>query len=122
MRIGYLLHRLKSSNAAPTGYDFLKIATKGGARLLGRDDIGMLKEGMAGDLFMINSKKIEFMGALSDPKSILATVGYKGSVDYTIVAGKVVVRNGKLAVLDEEELVNKGSIVIKKLISKSRNQ
>ena len=54
LRVAFLLHRLSSSNNAPTGYDILKIATRGSAKVLGRDDIGKLSIGMAGDLFMIN--------------------------------------------------------------------
>ena len=44
IRICYLLHRLHSSAAAPSGYDVLKLATRGSASLLGRDDIGCLAD------------------------------------------------------------------------------
>lgn len=40
IRTAYLLHRLNYSHQAPSGYDILKIATAGSARVLGRDDIG----------------------------------------------------------------------------------
>ncbi len=96
---------LKSLNAeAPTGYDILKLATRGSARLLGRDDIGCLAEGMAADLFMIDTRKLEMAGAFADPRSVLATVGYKGSVDMTIVNGRVTVRDGRLVTIDEERV------------------
>ena len=42
LRVAFLLHRLNASRQAPTGYDVLKMATRGSARLLGRDDIGQL--------------------------------------------------------------------------------
>lgn len=118
MRVAFLLHRLNSSHEAPSGYDILKMATVGGASVLGRDDIGRLDIGMAGDFFMISTAKIELAGALSDPKSLLATVGYKGSVEYTVVAGQVVVREGRLAEIDEETLAEQGNIVIQKLIER----
>src|SRR5699024_228164 len=38
IRASFLLHRLHSSEKAPTGYDILKIATRGGAKVLGRED------------------------------------------------------------------------------------
>ena len=63
MRVAFLLHRLNSGKNAPTGYDILKIATKGSAKVLGRDDIGKLSVGMAGDLFMININRLELIGA-----------------------------------------------------------
>lgn len=103
LRTSYLLHRLQYGHAAPTGYDILKIATVGGAKLLGRDDIGSLEIGKAADLFLVNTKRFELVGAMVDPKSVLATVGLKGAVDYTVINGKVVVRNGRLVTIDEEK-------------------
>ena len=37
-------------------------------------------------------------------KSVLATVGVRGPVDYTVVNGKITVREGRLACIDEEKL------------------
>lgn len=105
IRVAYLLHRLNSSKYAPSGYDILKLATKGGAKILGRDDIGKLEVGMAGDFFMIDVNKVSLVGACFDPKSLLATVGYRQNVDYTIVNGEVVVENGKLVHMDEEKII-----------------
>ena len=116
MRIAFLLHRLNASQAAPSGYDILKLTTTGGARVLGRDDLGSLDVGMAADCFMIDTRRIELTGALFDPKSLLSTVGFKGSVDYTIVAGEVVVRNGCLVHIDEEKLARDGTALVERYI------
>lgn len=112
IRVAYLLHRLNWGSAAPTGYDMLKMATVGSARLLGRDDIGSLKVGMAGDLFMINTRRIELIGATLDPKSLLGTVGYKGVVECTVVNGRIVVRNGQLCNIDEESFTQKAQALL----------
>ncbi|BFT68960.1 8-oxoguanine deaminase [Paenibacillus sp. P36] len=104
LRVAYLLHRLQSSAQAPSGYDLLKIATRGGAEILGRSDIGSLEVGKAADLFMVRVDHIDAVGTQNDPKSWLATVGLKRPVDYTIVAGKVVVENGRLVGEDEDQL------------------
>ena len=104
MRTAYLLHRLNSSKLAPSGYDILKMATRGSARLLGRDDIGSLAVGKCCDLFMIDSRRLELVGSCFDPMSVLGTVGVRGAVDYTVVHGKVTVEGGKLATLDEDKL------------------
>lgn len=109
LRVGFLLHRLNSSNQAPTGYDFLKMATRGSAQLLGRSDIGSLETGKAGDLFMIDTRNIALVGTLQDPKSLLGTVGFSGAVDYTVVAGKVVVDEGHLVNLDEGTFVEEAN-------------
>ena len=110
IRVAYLLHRLNSSKEAPTGYDILKIATKGGARILGRDDIGILSEGYAADAFLVDSNRIELIGTEEDYRSVFGTVGLKGPVDFTIVGGQVVVEKGKLKTLDEEELAAKANL------------
>ena len=104
LRTAFLLHRLNSSREAPSGYDVLKIATRGSARLLGRSDIGSLAVGKCCDLFLIDSRRMELVGACYDPKSVLATVGVRGPVDYTVVNGKITVCEGRLASVDEEKL------------------
>ena len=116
LRVAFLLHRLNSSKNAPTAYEMLKIATRGSAKILGRDDIGTLSTGMASDLFMININKLELIGTDLDPKSLLSTVGIKGPVDYTIVNGKVVVKSGKLVNIDEEKIYHESNIVAKKYL------
>lgn len=106
MRVCYLLHRLNSSAKAPSGYDILKMATMGGARILGREtEIGSLEPGKCADFFLVRSDRLEFVGACEDPKSLLATVGLKSPVDYTIINGQVTVENGSLTGLDEEKLI-----------------
>lgn len=104
LRVSFLLHRLNSSRQAPTGYDILKMATRGSARLLGRDDIGSLAEGKCADLFMIDERRLELVGACVDAKSVLGTVGVRGAVDYTVVHGRVTVKGGKLTTIDEEKI------------------
>ena len=116
LRVAFLLHRLNSSKNAPTAYDILKIATRGSAKVLGRDDIGKLSIGMAADLFIININRLELIGADLDPKSLLSTVGFKGTVDYTIVNGKIVVKNGKLTNIDEEKIYHESDAVAKKFV------
>ena len=105
LRVAFLLHRLNSSKLAPSGYDLLKIATNGSAKILGRNDIGSLSIGKAGDLFMIRRNRLELVGADLDVKSMLGTVGFKGTVDYTIVNGKIVVKEGQLTGIDEEKAI-----------------
>lgn len=106
LRVGFLLHRLNVSDKAPTGYDMLKIATMGSARLLGREkEIGSLEVGKCADLFLVDTNRLELVGGCADPKSLLCTVGLKGPVDYTVVNGRITVNKGVIAGLDEEKLV-----------------
>ena len=116
LRTAFLLHRLNSSREAPSGYDFLKIATRGSARLLGRDDIGSLSVGRCCDLFLIDSRRLELVGACYDPKAVLATVGVRGPVDYTVVNGRITVREGRLARIDEEATAREARMVCEKYL------
>jgi len=118
MRVSYLLHRLNSGSAAPTGYDLLKVATRGSAKLLGRDDIGSIEVGKCADMFLVDSRRIELAGACYDPGSVLCTVGLRAPVDYTIVQGKVTVKDGKLVNIDEAELSAKAAEGIKRYLGK----
>ena len=103
LRVCYLLHRLTSSEKAPSGYQVLKMATRGSARLLGREDIGQLAVGKCADLFLVDSRRLELVGGAYSPADVLATVGLRGPVDYTVVNGRVVVKEGHLVTIDEEK-------------------
>ena len=118
LRTAYLLHRLHYSRRAPSGYDLLKMATRGGARVLGRDDIGSLEVGKCADLFLIDSRRLELVGACLDPRSVLGTVGVRGSVDYTVVNGNITVRQGRLAGWDEDALSAQANQVCAAYLSK----
>lgn len=115
IRVAYLLHRLQASSKAPTGYDILKLATKGSAKLLGRTDIGCLEVGKAADLFMINVDKLDLVGALLDPASFLGTIGYSNTVDMTIINGKIVYRDGMLIGINEEKMKKEANKIVEKV-------
>ena len=107
MRVCFLLHRLHESKDAPSAYDILKIATNGGAKLIGRNDLGCISEGKCCDLFGINKERIEMVGCDYDFKSFLCTVGFKGCVDFTVVKGELVVKDGKLCKVNEGDIIPK---------------
>ncbi len=104
LRICFLLHRLNSSSRAPSGYDVLKMATRGSASLLGRTDIGSIEVGKCADFFLVDSRRLELVGAVYDPKNVFGTVGLRGAVDYTVVNGRVTVEQGHLVSVDEPVL------------------
>ena len=120
MRTAYLLHRLTYGKDAPSGYEILKMATRGSASLLGRDDIGCIKEGMAADFFLIDTRRLSLCGATSDPASMLSTVGYRGNVDTTVVNGRVVVKDGHLVNIDEAALAVKADALARSYSDGSR--
>lgn len=119
LRVGYLLHRLNNSVTAPTGAELLKIATRGSASVLGRDDLGYIAPGMAADFFLIDSNRLELVGTLQDVMAMPATVGFKGAVDYTVVNGKVVVKDGHLVNVDEEKLTERANRAVREYLNKN---
>ena len=99
----------RSSEDAPplmTARQALEIATRGGAAVLGRDDIGSLEVGKCADLFAINLHRIDYAGALHDPVAA-ALFCTPQKVDLNIVGGKAIVRDGQMVTIDEPTLVKK---------------
>lgn len=82
----------------------LEIATRGGAAVLGRDDIGSLAVGKCADLFAINLNRLDYAGALHDPVAA-ALFCAPQTVDVNIVGGNLIVKDGKLVTIDVPNLV-----------------
>ncbi len=113
-----LLQRVRYGNDALTARDALKIATKGGAKMLGFDSLGAIKEGYAADLIGINVRDFQFAGSLSDPLAAIVFTGFNHSVELNIVNGRVVVSKGKVVGLDEGELTEKVNRISSSLINR----
>ena len=111
IRICYLLHRLNSSSKAPSGYDVLKMATRGSASLLGRTDIGSVEVGKCADFFLVDRRRLELVGATYDVKNVFGTVGLRAPVDCTVVNGRITVENGHLCTVDEAVVAEKAAAV-----------
>lgn len=83
-----------------TARDALALATRGGAEVLGRKDIGYLAAGMCADLALFDLRTLGFAGgAVHDPVgSLLLCTSPQAA--YTVVNGRVVVREGQLAIVE----------------------
>ena len=114
VRMGYLLQMLfgKERGHCITAYDMLKIATVGGAKMLGRDDIGTIEVGKAADLFMLDAGRLDFVGATQNPRDIIAKLGLTGEVYMTMINGKVVFRDGKLTNIDERDIAKSAESIL----------
>ncbi|RFO97682.1 8-oxoguanine deaminase [Rhodoferax lacus] len=86
--------------AEMTARDALHLATRGGAQVLGRTDIGHLAIGMCADLVLFDLNTLSFAGgAVHDPVGALLLCG-SPHTDYAIVNGRVVVQQGELVTLE----------------------
>ena len=93
----------------------LRLGTRGGAAVLGRDDIGSLEVGKCADFFAINLNRLDYAGALHDPVAA-AVFCQPIRTDYTVIGGKFVVRAGHLVTLDEHKLVERHNKAARKLL------
>ena len=103
--------------AEMTARDLLDAATRGGARVLGRDDIGHLAPGMAADLALFDLRGLGFAGgAVHDPVAALLLCA-PAPAAFTIVNGRVVVREGQLATLDLGPLIERHNTLARQLVA-----
>lgn len=105
-RQAMLLQRVHHGAQACTAREALSLATRGGARLLGREDIGSLEVGKACDLVAWRTDTLAFAGYSADPVAALA-FGNPGNVNHAVVNGKHKVRDGELVDLDMRLLLEK---------------
>jgi cytosine/adenosine deaminase-related metal-dependent hydrolase len=85
--------------------DVFNAATVGGARLLGRDDLGRLEKGAKADIVAVNLKNNIAFGAVHDPIRTLVESGTSRDVQMVIVDGEVLVQDGTYLRTSERELM-----------------
>ena len=84
--------------------------------MLNRDDIGHLAPGMAADLAIFNLNSVAFAGARHDPAAALVFCSPVPAA-YTVVNGRVVVRQGQLETLDLGRLVERHNQLAAELLA-----
>ena len=106
-RMAFLLARVGTGDPlAMSAREALELGTRGGARVLGRDDIGYLAPGMSADFMAFNIDRPHFTGAHHDVVAALILC-YSDAVDYSFINGKKVVDRGRLTTIELEMLVEK---------------
>lgn len=119
LRMAMLVHRIRASvDSMPAG-EVVKMATRGGARILGYPEIGSLEVGKAADLIMIGMQKIGYAGGLHDPVAALLFCGDSHIVDTSIVNGRIVVEDGKLLSVNEKDLVAHANRISGEMLEKA---
>jgi cytosine/adenosine deaminase-related metal-dependent hydrolase len=117
-RLAMLLQRVASGPvtgpAAMSARESLEIATLGGARILGRDDIGALAPGMAADFVTVPLDDIGMAGALHDPLAALLFC-HVPRIRHSIIHGRVVVRDGLITTLDLPLLIERHNALARQL-------
>jgi len=88
-----------------TADDVFWAATRGGARCLGRDDVGSLEPGKAADLVLVDTRRLSYAGAGSDPLAALVFSPWPEPVDTVMVNGRIVAERGALVGVDTPRLI-----------------
>jgi cytosine/adenosine deaminase-related metal-dependent hydrolase len=91
-----------------TPRDALRLATRGGAEVLGRaHELGQIKEGFCADIAMFRTDTLSMAGgAVHDPVGALLMCA-SDNADYTIVHGRVVVRQEQITTVDMGPLIER---------------
>ncbi|MCL6510080.1 MAG: 8-oxoguanine deaminase [Anaerolineae bacterium] len=116
VRTAMLLQRVGFGPNAMTAREALELATIGGARVLGRDDIGALAPDMAADFVAFDLEQIAFAGGLHDPVAALVFCT-SANVAYSVVNGRVVVRDGRLTTIELEPLLERHNRLARALVN-----
>jgi cytosine/adenosine deaminase-related metal-dependent hydrolase len=104
---GLLVSRAEGDQRSISARDALRLATRGGAGCLGRDDIGSIEPGKRADIALFGVDGLEFAGAGRDPVAALVHCSPQ-RVRHLFVDGKPVVRDGHLTNADEETIAAEG--------------
>jgi 8-oxoguanine deaminase len=104
-RMALLLQRVRHGPTALSARQVLEMATRGGAAVLGRDDIGSLAPGKAADLIAVDAERVEYAGT----GDLVAALVFCGpvKVDVNMIDGRVRVENGRLRDVDIEAVIRR---------------
>jgi len=114
-RQALLLQRVGFGVAALTAREALELATRGGAAVLGRDDIGHLAPGMAADVVAFDLDQLGFAGGEHDPLAALVLCA-PAHADLSIIHGRVVIRDGQLTTIDLPPIVERHRALARSLV------
>jgi cytosine/adenosine deaminase-related metal-dependent hydrolase len=116
-RQAMLLQRVAHGAGAMSAHEALRLGTRGGAEVLGRDDIGWLAPGMAADFIGVRIDTLQTAGgAVHDPLASLVFCRIP-QVDLNVIAGRVRVRNGALVDVDLPELIARHNRLARELVA-----
>ena len=118
LRAGIEGASLSGKEAPPilTAREALRLATRGGAAVLGRTDIGSLEPGKCADIIAFNLNRLDYAGALHDPVAALLFCTPQ-KVDYSFVGGRTVIQEGILTTIDLKRQVEVHNKAARRLVS-----
>lgn len=117
VRHAMLLQRVGGGAKAMTAREALRLGTRGGASVLGRDDIGYLAAGMAADVIGIRLDSLALAGGAIHDALAAVVFCRPANVDFTIVNGEPIVEHGAFTALDIERVIAQHNELARALVS-----
>jgi 5-methylthioadenosine/S-adenosylhomocysteine deaminase len=109
MRTAALLQKVRHGSRALPALTALRMATNGGARALGlADQIGSVEVGKRADLQLVNLNRLHTTPQ-PDPISTIVYAAEAGDVETVIIDGRIVMRDGELLTLNEQDVIAEAS-------------
>jgi cytosine/adenosine deaminase-related metal-dependent hydrolase len=118
-RQAMLLQRVKLGASGLSAEEALWLGTRGGAAVLGRDDVGALAPEMAADFIGIPLDLLAFAGAQADPLAALVFCA-PPNVDLSVIDGRVVVEDGRLLTVDLPSVIIHHNQLARELLERAR--
>jgi len=119
-RQALLLQRVTKGAAALTVEETLEIATLGGARVLGRDDLGSLQPGKAADFVGVTLDRLDFAGAACHDPVATLLMCTPPTVDLSVINGRIVVEDGQIPKLDMERIVARQNEIALDMVKRAK--
>ncbi|PIV18514.1 MAG: 8-oxoguanine deaminase [Elusimicrobia bacterium CG_4_10_14_3_um_filter_49_12_50_7] len=116
VRNAMLVARVRTGVESMPARDAFYMATRGGAKALGRNDIGELSEGKAADIALYEGRDIAF-GGTGDALAALLFCGRDFTASDVICNGKIVVKNKQLQIFDEKEIFDEAGKIFRRDIA-----
>lgn len=107
VRQAMLVARGRGGAGGMSAREAMRVATRGSARCLGREDVGSLEIGKRGDVALFRLDALGDVGAEADPVAALLFCSPR-RVTHLVVDGRPVVREGELLTMDERLIVDEG--------------
>ncbi|HEY7707717.1 MAG TPA: 8-oxoguanine deaminase [Gaiellaceae bacterium] len=109
-----LVARARQGAEAMTARDALRLATRGGAEVLRRDDLGSLEPGRRADVAVWATDGLELGGAADPVAGWVFSLPHR--VDRLYVGGEEVVRDGHLVKADEEQIAREHRVQARRFL------
>jgi 8-oxoguanine deaminase len=114
-RQALLIQRVSGDPAGLSAREALWMTTRGGAAVLGRDDVGQLTPGKAADFIGLRLDRLDYAGALHDPLAALVFCAPQ-RVDISVINGRVVIEDGQLLTIDLGPVVERHNRISRELV------